>query len=85
MIPVTTAVFAYGLALGFKGSGFIAAFVAGALFGGAVTEEAEQSSRLSEELGDLLGGITFLMFGAVLLGPRSSTSTSRSSRMRSSA
>ncbi len=69
VIPVATAALAYGLALGLGGSGFIAAFVAGALFGGVVSGEAEQASRLSEELGDLLGGVTFLMFGAVLLGP----------------
>ena len=49
--------------------GFIAAFLAGAIFGGLVPEESEEASRLNEELGALLGGVTFLIFGAVLLGP----------------
>jgi NhaP-type Na+/H+ or K+/H+ antiporter len=68
VIPIAGAALAYGIAVGLGGSGFIAAFVAGALFGGLVPRESEQASRLNEELGDLLGGLTFLIFGAVLLG-----------------
>jgi len=69
VIPVAGAGLAYGIAVALGGSGFIAAFVAGAIFGGVVSRESEEASRLSEELGGLLGGITFLIFGAVLLGP----------------
>ena len=46
-----------------------AAFLAGAIFGGLVTEESDEASRLNEEIGALLGGVTFLIFGAALLGP----------------
>ncbi len=69
VIPVAGAGLAYGIAAALGGSGFIAAFVAGAIFGALVSHESEQASRLNEELGGLLGGITFLFFGAVLLGP----------------
>jgi NhaP-type Na+/H+ or K+/H+ antiporter len=69
VIPVAGAGLAYGIAAALGGSGFIAAFIAGAIFGGLVSRESEQASRLSEELGELLGGVTFLTFGAVLLGP----------------
>ena len=69
VIPVAGAGLAYGVAVALGGSGFIAAFIAGAIFGGLVSRESEQASRLSEELGELLGGVTFLTFGAVLLGP----------------
>ncbi len=69
VIPVAGAGLAYGLAAGLGGSGFIAAFIAGALFGGLVSEESEAASRFNEEVGGLLGGVTFLIFGAVLLGP----------------
>jgi NhaP-type Na+/H+ and K+/H+ antiporters len=69
VIPVAGAGLAYGIAAALGGSGFIAAFVAGAIFGALVSRESEQASRLSEELGALLGGITLLIFGAVLLGP----------------
>jgi NhaP-type Na+/H+ or K+/H+ antiporter len=68
VIPVAAAGLAYGLAAALGGSGFIAAFLAGAVFGTLVTRESEEASRLSEELGGLLGGITFLFFGAALLG-----------------
>jgi NhaP-type Na+/H+ or K+/H+ antiporter len=69
VIPVAGAGLAYGIAAALGGSGFIAAFVAGAIFGALVSRESEQASRLNEELGAVLGGITFLIFGAVLLGP----------------
>jgi NhaP-type Na+/H+ or K+/H+ antiporter len=69
IIPVAGAGLAYGIAAALGGSGFIAAFVAGAFFGALVPAESEQASRLNEELGALLGGVTFLIFGAVLLGP----------------
>jgi NhaP-type Na+/H+ or K+/H+ antiporter len=69
VIPVAGAGLAYGIAVALGGSGFIAAFVAGAIFGALVSQESEQASRLNEELGELLGGVTFLIFGAVLLGP----------------
>lgn len=69
IIPVAGAGLAYGIASALGGSGFIAAFVAGALFGTLVAEESEQASRLNEEIGGLLGGVTILMLGAVLLGP----------------
>ncbi len=69
VIPISGATLAYGLATALGGSGFIAAFVAGATFGALVAPVSEEASRLNEELGELLGGVTLLIFGAVLLGP----------------
>jgi NhaP-type Na+/H+ or K+/H+ antiporter len=69
VIPIAGAALAYGFAAALGGSGFIAAFLAGAIFGGLVAKESEEASHLNEELGALLGGVTFLIFGAVLLGP----------------
>ena len=69
VIPVAGAGLAYGIAAALGGSGFIAAFVAGAIFGALASRESEQASRLSEEVGELLGGVTLLVFGAILLGP----------------
>ncbi len=68
VIPVAGAGLAYGIAAALGGSGFIAAFLAGAIFGALVARESEEASRLNEEVGELLGGVTFLIFGAVLLG-----------------
>jgi len=69
VIPVAGAGLAYGVASALGGSGFIAAFIAGSIFGAIAGERAETASDLNEDLGDLLGGVTFLVFGAVLLGP----------------
>jgi NhaP-type Na+/H+ or K+/H+ antiporter len=69
IIPVATAVLAYGIAIGLGGSGFIAAFVAGILFGLIARNSAISTMRFTEEAGALLDTVTFLVFGAVLLGP----------------
>jgi sodium/hydrogen antiporter len=69
VIPIAGAGLAYGIAVALGGSGFIASFLAGGIFGALVSQESEEASRLNEELGDLLGGVTFLIFGAALLGP----------------
>ena len=49
--------------------GFIAAFTAGIVFGAVAGERAEHSTFLAEQSGELLNAVTFLLFGAVLLGP----------------
>lgn len=59
---------AYGLAVVFHGSGFIAAFVAGLVFGRVAGRDGLPTD-LADELGELLGALTFLVFGAVALGP----------------
>ena len=60
---------AYTVAVALGGSGFIAAFVAGIVFGAMAGERAEHSTFLAEQSGELLNAVTFLLFGAVLLGP----------------
>jgi NhaP-type Na+/H+ or K+/H+ antiporter len=70
VVPLAGAAFAFGLAEAVEGSGFIAAFVGGAVFGGIVrSQRAESASYLIEQTGAVLGAVTFLVFGAVLLTP----------------
>ena len=69
IIPVAAAVLAYGIAVDLGGSGFIAAFVAGSLFGLIARENLASMMRFTEETGAALDSVTFLVFGAVLLGP----------------
>jgi NhaP-type Na+/H+ or K+/H+ antiporter len=69
VIPAAGAAFAYGTASALGGSGFIAAFVAGMTFRLALRRDPEDVNELSEEVGNVLNGVTFLIFGAVLLGP----------------
>jgi NhaP-type Na+/H+ or K+/H+ antiporter len=70
IIPVAGAGLAYGIAAPLGGSGFIAAFVAGATFGMLRRpSEGGEVTFLTDELGELLNGVTLLVFGAVLLWP----------------
>jgi sodium/hydrogen antiporter len=69
VIPAAGAGLAYGIASGLHGSGFIAAFVAGIVFRLALRRDPEELNRLTEEVGSVLNGVTFVLFGAVLLGP----------------
>jgi NhaP-type Na+/H+ or K+/H+ antiporter len=69
IIPVAATVLAFGIATALGGSGFIAAFTAGALFGLLAHHDAAGMMRFTEETGALLDTVTFLIFGAVLLGP----------------
>ena len=69
VIPAAGAALAYGTASALDGSGFIAAFVAGMVFHLALGRDPEDLNQLSEEVGSVLNGVTFLLFGAILLGP----------------
>ena len=69
VVPVAGAAFAYGLAVWMHGSGFIAAFVGGAVFGGLRREVGGEVTLFLEETGNLLGAATFVLFGAVMLVP----------------
>lgn len=75
VVPAAGAALAYGIAVALGGSGFIAAFVAGLTFRRALGRDPEALNRLSEEVGAVLNGVTFVLFGAVLLGPALSDAT----------
>jgi NhaP-type Na+/H+ or K+/H+ antiporter len=66
---VATPLLAYTLAAALGGSGFIAAFVAGIGFRMVAADHAKEVTFLAEQSGELLNAVTFLLFGAVLLGP----------------
>ena len=69
VIPVAGAALAYTSAAALGGSGFIAAFLAGAIFGAMVRRDPTELTGVIDDVGELLSGVTFLLFGAVLLGP----------------
>jgi hypothetical protein len=64
-----TTLLASTVAAGLGGSGFIAAFTAGIVFGVVAADHAEGATFLSEQTGQLLNAVTFLLFGAMLLDP----------------
>ncbi len=69
VVPAAGAILAFTSATAVGGSGFIAAFVAGVVFGGLRRRVGGEVGYLLEQLGALLGAATFVVFGAVLLGP----------------
>jgi len=69
VIPVAAAGLAYGLATPLGGSGFIAAFVGGMVFGALRRRGEAEDTYLLDQAGGVFDALTFLMFGAVLLGP----------------
>lgn len=84
IIPVTAAALAYTAAVPLGGSGFIAAFVGGLTFGavrhratdhhegggtGGEAECEDEEADMLDEAGDVFSAVTFIVFGAVLLGP----------------
>jgi NhaP-type Na+/H+ or K+/H+ antiporter len=69
LVPVAGAGLAYSTASAVGGSGFIAAFVGGAMFGAMRRRIGGEVGYFLEEAGALLGAATFVVFGAVLLQP----------------
>ena len=59
---------AFGAADALDGSGFLAAFVAGVTLR-LVGRDRLPEARFVDELGKVLAGATFLVFGAIALGP----------------
>jgi NhaP-type Na+/H+ or K+/H+ antiporter len=60
---------AYGLAVPLGASGFIAAWLAGLMLGRATRDKLDDVNAFSETLGSGLTMTSFMIFGAVLLGP----------------
>jgi NhaP-type Na+/H+ or K+/H+ antiporter len=70
IVPVAGAALAYGIAAPLGGSGFIAAFVAGMTFGVLRRPSAgREVTFFTDEVGEVLNGVTLVVFGAVLLWP----------------
>lgn len=68
ILTVGTAALAYGLVVPIGGSGFIAAFVGGFVFGIVRRGSGGEVSHLLDEGGQFLNGVTFVVFGAAILG-----------------
>jgi NhaP-type Na+/H+ or K+/H+ antiporter len=69
IVPLAAVGLAWGIAIPIGGSGFIGAFVGGVTFQALRRDTAGDVAHLVDEAGDVLGAVTFVVFGAVLLGP----------------
>jgi sodium/hydrogen antiporter len=68
LVPLGSALLAFGAADAAGGSGFIAAYVAGATFS-ALYAEHDVVTRFLEESGGLLNALTFIVLGAAVVAP----------------
>ena len=66
---VTLALICFTAAQSLGGSGFIAAFCGGLLFGTYVKEDKEELLESAEATGDMFSLITWTVFGAAVVGP----------------
>jgi NhaP-type Na+/H+ or K+/H+ antiporter len=69
ILSVASALLAAGVATALGGSIFIAAFTGGFLFGVLRDDSGGEVAYLVEEGGELFNAVTFIVFGAVILGP----------------
>jgi len=69
ILSVASALLAAGVATALGGSIFIAAFTGGFLFGALRRDTGGEVSYLVDEGGELFNAVTFIVFGAVILGP----------------
>jgi NhaP-type Na+/H+ or K+/H+ antiporter len=69
ILSVACALLAAGIASVLGGSIFIAAFTGGFLFGTLRGDTAAEVTYLVDEGGELFNAVTFIVFGAVILGP----------------
>jgi NhaP-type Na+/H+ or K+/H+ antiporter len=69
VIPLAAAGLSYGIAAPLGGSGFIAAFVAGVVFGALARDREDEVTYLVDAGGGVLNAVTLIVFGAVALGP----------------
>jgi NhaP-type Na+/H+ or K+/H+ antiporter len=69
ILTVSAALLAAGIATALAGSIFIAAFTGGFAFGTLRHDTGGEVTFLVDESGELFNAVTFIVFGAVILGP----------------
>lgn len=69
LATVAVAAVAYAAAQSVGGNGFVAAFTAGLAFGVVARRQCSDVQDFTQDEGDLLTAITFMLFGAVIAGP----------------
>lgn len=69
ILTATSALLAAAIASGLGGSIFIAAFMGGLVFGALRGEAGGDVGHLVDESGEFFNAITFVVFGALILGP----------------
>lgn len=70
LFPLALAAVSYSAAEALQGNGLLSAFTAGLLFGMAARNDRKFVYQFTEREGELVSMLTFLIFGALVIGPR---------------
>ena len=69
LLVLSLAFLAYVAAVHYSGNGFVAAFVAGLVFGAASRRQLQQATEFTETVGLFSSFVVWVLFGAVFVGP----------------
>jgi NhaP-type Na+/H+ or K+/H+ antiporter len=69
LVVLSLAFVAYGAAISYSGNGFVAAFMAGLLFGGATRGQLHQATEFPDTVGLFSSFVVWIIFGAAFVGP----------------
>ena len=69
LVVLSLALLAYGAAVHFSGNGFVAAFVAGLVFGAASRGQLHQATEFTDTVGLFSSFVVWVLFGAAFVGP----------------
>lgn len=69
LVVLSLALLAYGTAVANSGNGFVAAFVAGMVFGAATRGEMAKATEFTDTVGLFSSFLVWIIFGAAFVGP----------------
>ena len=69
LVVLSLAFLAYGAAVNFSGNGFVAAFVAGLVFGAASRGQLHEATEFTDTVGLFSSFVVWVIFGAAFVGP----------------
>ena len=69
LVVLSLAFLAYGAAVEYSGNGFVAAFVAGLVFGAATRGQLHEATEFTDTLGLFSSFVVWVIFGAAFVGP----------------
>ena len=69
LVVLSLAFLGYGAAVNYSGNGFVAAFVAGLVFGAATRGELREATEFTDTVGLFSSFVVWVIFGAAFVGP----------------
>jgi NhaP-type Na+/H+ or K+/H+ antiporter len=69
LVVLGLALFSYGAAVNYSGNGFVAAFLAGLVFGAASRGQLHEATEFTDTVGLFSSFVVWVLFGAMFVGP----------------